>query len=256
MIERTDAIVLRSMKYRETSKIVTLYTRSFGKISVLAKGARQTKSKFGGALEPMSHIEVVLYKKAHRELHLLSNASIIHLNRELHRDFNRLTIGYAVIELLNTVMHDEEENEHVFTLSEHVLEELDSGTKNFLNLLFYYEIKLATLLGFGLIFDRCCKCGLPIEEGKIEVFGFRSQEGGLLHDGCGGSDNRWLQLSLTSVCILQKIKSTSLHGSMNVEIPLPSRREIDSLLSSHYASHIEQTQHQESRGMVRSIFLS
>ena len=63
MIVSTDAIVLRSMKYGETSKIVTLYSKKFGKIKVIAKGARSAKSKFGASLEPMMHSSVIFYKK-------------------------------------------------------------------------------------------------------------------------------------------------------------------------------------------------
>ena len=78
MIESTDAIVLRAIKYGDTSKIVTLYTRRFGKVAVIAKGARSAKSKFGSALEPMSLIQAVFYRKENREVQLLSQADLLH----------------------------------------------------------------------------------------------------------------------------------------------------------------------------------
>ena len=63
MIAKTEAVVLRSMKYRETSRIVSFYTKQFGKISGIVKGARSPKNAFGSALQPMSHVSLVLYKK-------------------------------------------------------------------------------------------------------------------------------------------------------------------------------------------------
>ena len=62
-IAKTEAIVLKSMKYRETSKIVTFYTKQFGKITGLVKSARSAKNKFGSSLNLFSHIELVIYKK-------------------------------------------------------------------------------------------------------------------------------------------------------------------------------------------------
>ena len=61
MIVKTEAIVLRGRKQGDTSKLATLYTRDFGKIDVIAKGAREQKSKFGGALEMFARSTVVLY---------------------------------------------------------------------------------------------------------------------------------------------------------------------------------------------------
>ena len=71
MIVKTDAIVLKSMRFRETSKIVTFYTRRYGKIAAVAKGARETKNKFGAALEPMTGVNLVFYKKEQRDLQLV-----------------------------------------------------------------------------------------------------------------------------------------------------------------------------------------
>ena len=53
VLTTTDAIVLKAMKYRDTSRIVTFYTRAFGKLRAIAKGARGPKNKFGSALEPL-----------------------------------------------------------------------------------------------------------------------------------------------------------------------------------------------------------
>ena len=61
--EKAGAVVLRTMKYRETSLIVTLYTDLFGKVSVVVKGARQPKGKYGTVLQPMAHIRAVIYRK-------------------------------------------------------------------------------------------------------------------------------------------------------------------------------------------------
>ena len=66
MLIKTEAIILKSMKYRDTSKIVTFYTKEFGKLKGIAKGARTAKVNLVAALEPMTHSMLVIYKKEHQ----------------------------------------------------------------------------------------------------------------------------------------------------------------------------------------------
>ena len=99
-IIRTDAIVLRGLDYGETSRIVTLFTRERGKMSVMAKGARKTKSKFGSTLQPMSHVEVVFYYKPTRTLQILSESSHVRAFHDLQRSLEKITLGLRVVELV------------------------------------------------------------------------------------------------------------------------------------------------------------
>jgi len=85
------------MKFRDTSKIVSLYTRRFGRVSVVAKGARDRKSRFGAALEPMSHVSAVFYKKERSDLHLLSQCDLLNGFRRI-ADWLRHRIPMARIE--------------------------------------------------------------------------------------------------------------------------------------------------------------
>ena len=77
-LQKSEAIILKTQRLGETSKILTLYSRKFGKMKVVAKGSRGLKSRFFGTLEPLNHIAIVYYFKETRELQLLSQADIIH----------------------------------------------------------------------------------------------------------------------------------------------------------------------------------
>ena len=115
MIVTTEAIVLRSRKQGETSKIVTLYTKSHGKLNVIAKGARETKSKFGGALEMFAKSTAVFYKRdKHDALSLLSKAETIDSHSGILKSLRRMATATAIIELILNSMHDEEANEELF----------------------------------------------------------------------------------------------------------------------------------------------
>ena len=95
MIIRTEAIVLRKMEYRETSQIVTLFTREKGKMAVLAKGARLLKSRFGSSLQPMSYTQVVFYHKPTRGLQTLSESAHVQPFHRISRDLEKSPSGGA-----------------------------------------------------------------------------------------------------------------------------------------------------------------
>ena len=164
MIVRTEAVVLTSMKYRESSRILKLYTRSSGKVSVIAKGARQTKSKFGSALQPMAHVTAVLYWKVDRDLQLLTQCDIVVHFRHLGEDIERMSGGMAVVELVDAVSHAEEENVPLFELLVNTLGAMNNATKQPRNALYYFEVHLLDILGFRPNFSSCFHCGIPLDE--------------------------------------------------------------------------------------------
>ncbi len=154
MILRTEAIVLRSIRYGESSRIATLFTRARGRMSVIAKGARRTRSRFGSALLPMSYVEVVAYCKSGRSLQTLSEASHLLRFPSLAKDLRKISIGMRVMELVGAVVQEEETNPGLFNLTLQTLQELSTATLRFENLLPFFELKLAAELGFAPLIDR------------------------------------------------------------------------------------------------------
>ncbi len=154
MILRTEAVVLRTIPYGETSRIATLFTRAKGKVTVMAKGVRVPGSRFGASLEPMTYSEVVFYYKQGRGIHTLSESSIVTPLLEIHRDVGRLGVGLRVIELVAALLHDEEENPFLFSLLLQVLHYLNANPHNPENLLSYFQLRLAGALGFAPRIDR------------------------------------------------------------------------------------------------------
>ena len=100
MLAATEAIVLRSRKQGDTSKIVALYTSGYGLVDVIAKGAREMKSKFGSSLEPFTCSKVSFYKKEGRDLYLLSGAETVLPFRNLRSDLDHIEAATKVVELL------------------------------------------------------------------------------------------------------------------------------------------------------------
>jgi DNA repair protein RecO (recombination protein O) len=159
MIVSTDAIVLRGRKQGDTSKLATLYTRDFGKIDVIAKGAREQKSKFGGALEMFAYSRVVLYKNNRPDaLSLLSNAESVEPNHGILRSLARMETATNIIELMLRAMHDEEANTELFELLATTLKAIaqwDDHAARAVQFRFYLDF--ARQMGFEVDLDSAPK---------------------------------------------------------------------------------------------------
>ena len=241
-IVKTDAIVLKGMKYRETSKIITFYTRRFGKVKGIAKGVRQAKNKFGSSLEPLSHVSLVIYKKDHQELHLVSQCDIIQSFKHLSDDLEKMSVALSMIELVDKISHDEEQNEPLFDLLLSMLVVTNGSLKNVKNLFYVFEIRLAGLLGFRPQFDVCANCTRAVIDQKPvqKTMYFHFAKGGPLCVSC--SDIRGLKsrIEISSLRILKAFsRRASLESLTNIELKKDSGVEIAQLLQSYLRFHVE-----------------
>jgi len=99
-IQKADVIVLRTTKLRETSLIVTFFSREFGKFQALAKGVRQAGSPWAGLYEPMNRLEVIFYEKFRSDIHLATEAAGLDLRGDLRKSFKASSFGYYLTEIL------------------------------------------------------------------------------------------------------------------------------------------------------------
>lgn len=152
-IIKTEAVILKCDNYRETSKIVTFFTKTHGKIKGIAKGVRNSKSRWGGALQSMAHVNIIFYYKENGGLHLISGCEYERSLPSIYDDFDKLQTGYRIIELLNRTTAENQENELLFALASETLKNLNGATKNYVNVLFNFEFRLIKLLGFGMDLD-------------------------------------------------------------------------------------------------------
>ena len=96
----TPAVVLRTYRYSETSKVVRLATRDLGVQSAIAKGALRPKSRFGAGLELLSEGTAQLYFRETRELHTLAAFDLVDLRRQLAADVGRFAGAAALAEVM------------------------------------------------------------------------------------------------------------------------------------------------------------
>jgi len=240
MIVTTDAVILKGMNYRDSSRILTLYTKEFGKLSVLAKGARTSKSRFGAAIEPLSYVTAILYKKESRDLHLLSHCDIIRQFRSLTDDLERMAAAMAVVELLQAVSHGEERNYPLFDLLVSSLECINGATKNAANALYVFEVRLLDILGFRPEFGHCAGCGHSTDEIQSEKLSVNLSQGGVFCPSCSAKGRGLEMISQGAVNILRRMQEFSdFSGATRIALSPVMRNEIGTTLRRYLQIHVE-----------------
>ncbi|MDA0875425.1 MAG: DNA repair protein RecO, partial [Bacteroidetes bacterium] len=165
----TEAIVLRSIDYGETSRIVNLFTRKLGRIGVMAKGARAARSRFGSTLETMSRIDAVIHFRPGRDLQNLSEASHTAHHHTLRSDLERMQIGFRMVELVTALLPEREPNEGIYSLLTACLTALDQAPGRTGNVWPFFQLRVATLLGFGPSISRERVLALEGEHGILDL---------------------------------------------------------------------------------------
>jgi DNA repair protein RecO (recombination protein O) len=161
-----DAIVLQAFSYSETSKIARLLTASHGVQSVIAKGARRPRSRFGGILEPFTDGTATFYLRENRDLHNLSEFELVRPRQRLGRDLIRFGAASLLAELVLRTGSEAAAPE-VFAHLRRALDELESAPVQRVEAVALAECwALVTALGFGPALDACVACGneLPADQ--------------------------------------------------------------------------------------------
>jgi DNA repair protein RecO (recombination protein O) len=240
-IVKTEAVVLKAMKYRGTSMIVTFYTRHFGKIAGIVKGARQTKNKFGSSLQLMSHVMLVFYKKEGRDLQTVTQCDMIKSFRNLSEDIEKMAVGMSMIELVANIAHEEEENAPLFSLLSESLSTVNDATKNPSNVFYYFELKLASLLGFEPRFDECleCRSSLLRTNNKGEIVAYHLGRGGPLCANCSNVPGKLRKLTVRSLAILKSLdECEAIEQVFDFDIDYHAKEEINGFLWDYLRHHI------------------
>ena len=112
----TDAIVLKTLRLGEADKLVTILTAKKGKVKAVAKGARRPRSRFGAALEPFTHCNVILFDKKPTILMRMNQADILHSFMRIREDLERIRAAARMVQLVSAILPEGEANPKIFSL--------------------------------------------------------------------------------------------------------------------------------------------
>lgn len=187
-LHKTEAIVLRTIKLGEADKIVTLFTKELGKIRAVAKGARRIKSRFGGALEPFTHINTTLYEKRNNSLFRMREAGIVHPYHRIREDIDRIIYGLYLLEAVDKFLLEADVNKEISSFLTDTLALLNKGDNDVKAIFIFFGLKFLRLIGYQYRFDKCIVCS---DDPLISFFS--PHKGGLVCNDCIRNDRRGAQ---------------------------------------------------------------
>ncbi len=179
-IYKTEAIVLKRAPLGETDAILTLYTPHYGRIRVVAKGVRKTRSKLGGHVEPLTRGAFVLAQG--RNLDIVTQAQGHEMYVSLRSDIWRTACAFYVAELLDQYTGEHIENPELYDIVDGVLRWVGEGRPELA--LRYFELQLLRCLGYQPELHECTECRSKLHPGTNL---FSIAEGGVLCAECGRS---------------------------------------------------------------------
>jgi DNA repair protein RecO (recombination protein O) len=199
---QSRALLLRSVDYRDSDRIVTLLTEEYGKISALARGARKSQRRFGGALQPYVLMNAH-FRPGRGELAHLERVSVDRSFHEILRSLEAIGAAGAAMAVIRERVPDHEPERAVFDAAVRFLSALNEGAPAEEALL-CLQIRALALLGFAPTLDRCVQCGKMPAPGRSASFD--AARGGIVCRGCGGGRlilsagglRRWVAVQATS----------------------------------------------------------
>ncbi|MCW3112274.1 MAG: repair protein RecO [Segetibacter sp.] len=154
MTHKTKGIVLRTVKYGETSIITTVYTELFGIQSYIVKGVRQSTKKSSGKaiyFQPGAILDMVVYHNELKNLNFIKEYQWAHLYQNLLFDVVKNTVSMYIVEMLQHSLKQPEASPELFFLTEDTLKQLDTANPTLTaNLPLYFSLHLAGELGFRI----------------------------------------------------------------------------------------------------------
>lgn len=198
-----NAVVLRKMPYKEADVILSLFTKSTGKVSGLARSAKKSLKRFGGRLEPFVELSVSL-KEGKGSMLIVEDVEAVRNFASFMENLELFTWGSYLLEYTDAVLPQQTPNHELYELLLGTLAELDSG-KSALPLVLGFQLDALSLSGYGPNLVSCVDCG---EEISGESY-FSIKRGGAVCGSCSTNKNS----SLISYEFLQGRQSMDIHLS-------------------------------------------
>jgi DNA repair protein RecO (recombination protein O) len=236
MIRKTEAIVLNTRKFGDTSLICTMYTRNYGRRNFLIKGYRSTRArKRHSYFQPMSILDVVYYHKDTRDLQLITETSNRFFLETLQTDPIKITLGMVVIELFHHTVQEEEPNFPLFEFLGRILVELDRREGHLIHIFLYYLVQLSNYLGF-FPSDLVENPGLPIH------FDVRN---GILENG---------HIADLGASLALAFARTEIEHCHEIPVTQGGKNELIAAMMEYYQVHVEGFKVPSSLAVFQEVF--
>jgi len=233
-MEKTDALVIRITDFSETSRVVTLFTREFGRVSALAKGGRRLRGPFDSALDLLATCRIVFLRKSSASLDLLTEAQLVRRFQPHGKDLGPYYGGYYVAELLQGLTEEYDPHPQLYVAAERTLQLLTESEHSARTLL-RFQLVLLREIGQMPCVETCTECEQPIASGQSVAYWLFS--GGLICANCHRDEPRGYAVQLGTLAVMQRLAEEEGWSQNRLQISQRQFREIQHVLT-HTISRI------------------
>ena len=224
---KTEGIVLHETPYGETSKILSILTKDYGKISVIAKGCRNIKNKLRGVSNKMNYAEYTISYKENG-LSIMLEGNIINSFKKIYGNMKKSIFAYYLIDLVNQVLNENNNQELFFILRDAITKINDDLSPELISNI--VELKLLKYLGVNLNLESCVKCGSKDNLVTIDL-----DNGGVLCHNCYQDGYLFNNKALKLMQIFNNIKLDKLSDLEITDYSI--FKEIDHFIYEYYAQY-------------------
>jgi len=195
---RDTGVVLHTYRLGEADRIIVFLTEQHGKVRAVAKGVRRTKSKFGARLEPLTHVDLLLWQ-GRSDLDIVNQVEVIDTFRVVREDLSLLPKGMALIEVTDQMAQERHPDPRLYAMLVGALRALCDPATDPTLLAPSFFLKALVLEGAAPVLDSCASCGEA--DGEVELVAFDLTEGGTLCRRC----RRGRPMSAPALALLRRI---------------------------------------------------
>ncbi|OIK16590.1 DNA repair protein RecO [Bacillus sp. MUM 116] len=226
MLQKCEGIIIRTTDYSETNKIVTIYTREWGKVGVMARGAKKPNSRLSSITQLFTHGYFLIQKGT--GLGSLQQGELITSMRSIGEDIFLTAYASYIVELTDKCTEDQKPNPFHFELLFQTLNYLNEGYDPDV-LMNIYEMKMLNVMGLNPTLNQCSVCG-----STDGIFSFSMREGGIICHRCLGKDPYHIKISQATVKLLRLFYFFDLSRLGNISVKPETKAELKKVISTYY----------------------
>lgn len=236
---KLTAIVLRTVDYGESDRVVTLFSRERGKVSAFARGARASRKRFGGALEPFTLLAAEVRPRASSDLLGLASTAVVRGFGGIRADLARIACAAYAAELARELVRDHEPHADLFDLLVAYLDLLD-GAPARPAALRAFELGALEAAGLAPRLDACARCGEPLDP-VVRGYRFDPGQGGVLCGACAGTAPGAPFVSRAAHEAMARLQAGGIAAAAAEPLTPPAGRELREALGAFVVHHLGRT---------------
>jgi DNA repair protein RecO (recombination protein O) len=234
--EITDAIVLDTMDFRETSRFLYVYTEQFGRITLIMKGVRKPNSPFTGRYEPFTRGILHFYHQERKTIYMFSDFQPVFYPTGIRSDYRRIVASFFVTEVTQKITMEYQSNLSYYHLVAQTLVLLNrEKLKNIQSILRVFELKSIAMHGFQPILEECSVC----HRSNDQFRSFSVAKGGVLCGNCVQKIKGKIAVSPGTLQFLKKAFSISLEKMTSLASSGKIERELQTIVQAIFMYYFD-----------------